>query len=317
MTKSWPFTIESSRTLEPMPKIKYRRQKRFMSPQTQKVIVEAEAIIETYAAQGFDLTLRQLYYQFVARGLIENSEREYKRIGRVINDARMCGLIDWYHITDRTRFLRGLSHWSDPSEIVAASAAGFHIDRWEGQSYRPEVWIEKDALVGVISSVCNEYDVPFFSCRGYTSQSEMWRAAQRLAGYTEESVVIHLGDLDPSGVDMSRDIEDRLEVFGNGARVERIALNEDQIEQYDPPPNPAKLTDSRSASYVCQFGYDSWELDALEPSVIAELVRSTIEQYIDAERWVERAGLEDKHRKTLSKVSAQWPDIVERLKEDE
>jgi hypothetical protein len=248
------------------------------------VVTQARAICREYAESGYDLTLRQLYYQFVARALIPNSQRSYKNLGSVINKARMAGYLDWDYIVDRTRNLEEMTHWRSAADILGGAAAGFQLDRWEDQEYRVEVWIEKDALTGVIEGICNELDVPYFSCRGYTSQSEMWRAAMRLRGYEAEgksTVVIHLGDHDPSGIDMTRDIQDRLWTFHAHTEVERIALNWDQIEQYQPPPNPTKLTDSRSAGYVSEFGYESWELDALEPSVMVAMVRDQVLVYRD------------------------------------
>ena len=110
---------------------------------------------------------------------------------------------------DRTRELRTLSHWDDPSSIVEACSKQFNLDLWDKQPFRPEVWIEKDALVGVFERVCRELDVPLFSCRGYTSQSEMWVAGQRMLQYKRNKqtpVIFHFGDHDPSGKDMSRDI---------------------------------------------------------------------------------------------------------------
>lgn len=147
-------------------------EKRF-NPATLDVIARANEIIAEYAEQGFALTLRQLYYQFVARALLRNKQTEYKRLGSIVNDARLAGLIDWDHIQDRTRNLLSNSHWTDPAEIIDSAARSFEVDKWTGQEWRPEVWIEKDALLGVIEGVCVELDVPFFSCRGYTSQSEM------------------------------------------------------------------------------------------------------------------------------------------------
>ena len=160
--------------------------------------------IAEYAAQGYDLTLRQLYYQFVSRDLLPNRQSEYKRLGDIINDARLAGLVDWEAIVDRTRNIRALSHWSDPASIVKAAANSFAVDKWADQPKRVEVWIEKDALVGVFEPVCEELDVPLFSCRGYTSQSEVWGAAQRLEKYLmadQEVVILHIGDHDPSGLD--------------------------------------------------------------------------------------------------------------------
>lgn len=154
--------------------IEYEK-KRF-SASSLAIIEKANSIIQSYASAGFELTLRQLYYQFVARGYIENTEKSYKRIGNIISDARMAGLVSWRAIQDRTRNLQGLSHWDDPASIIDACTT-ITIDLWEGQDHRIEVWVEKDALIGVVEMACNPLDVSYFSCRGYTSQSEMWAAA--------------------------------------------------------------------------------------------------------------------------------------------
>lgn len=217
-------------------------EKRF-STERYKLIEICNAIIETYQAQGYKLTLRQLYYQLVARDLIENTERSYKRIGDLVNDGRMAGLIDWLAIEDRGRNLMALSHWESPVDIIRSARYGYRVDKWAGQPYRPEVWVEKAALEGVIAGVCNELDVPYFACRGYNSQSEEWAAARRLQRYYDAGqtpIIFYLGDHDPSGLDMTRDHRDRLTLFMGGVHVDRIALNMSQIEEYAPPPNPAK-----------------------------------------------------------------------------
>jgi len=298
-----------------MPKICYV-EKSFRADSLE-VIEQANDIIEIYAAQGFDLTLRQLFYQFVSRGLLPNKDTEYKRLGSIINDARLAGLIDWERITDRTRNLRGNSHWDEPQDIMRSAAYSFAIDKWAEQEYRPEIWVEKDALVGVIEGVCTRLDVNYFSCRGYTSQSEMWAAAQRLESYYDagqQPLVIHLGDHDPSGIDMTRDISDRLELFASGITVERIALNMNQIQQYRPPPNPAKVTDSRATSYIRKFGRSSWELDALEPNVIAQAIERTVLSYRDEDFWERAVRLEQEHRADLEDAARRWKEVVAHLK---
>lgn len=300
-----------------MPKIRYK--KLTFLPKTLKLIEQANAIIAEYTAQGYDLTLRQLYYQFVARGLIANTQKEYKRLGSVVNDGRLAGLIDWHHITDRTRSLRSLACWESPRNIVEACAAQYRIDKWEDQPFRFEIWIEKDALAGVFQRVCHELQVPYFSCRGYNSQSEMWAAAQRLKAYTEggqKPVILHFGDHDPSGLDMTRDIIGRLEMFSGGVKVERLALNMDQVEEYEPPPNPAKTTDARAAAYITEFGSESWELDALEPDVLAGLVREHIRDHLDEDLWEERCGREARERQDLAMVAGNWESVVMDLREN-
>jgi hypothetical protein len=271
------------------------------------LIAQANEIIEEYMAQGFDLTLRQLYYQFVSRDLIPNTQKEYKRLGSIINDARLAGLVDWDSLVDRTRNLRVLDHWESPAEIIDRCVGWYQIDKWNGQPIRPEVWIEKDALLGVISGVCERFDVPYFSCRGYTSQSEMWasgqRALSRLQIDDQPTLIIHLGDHDPSGIDMTRDIRDRLEMFMGGLEVKRIALNMDQVDEYNPPPNPAKLTDSRIGGYIAEFGSDSWELDALEPQVLVDLVEKTITAVRDDDLWDEAEAEEDEAKAILRRIA--------------
>jgi hypothetical protein len=279
------------------------------------IIYEANTIIREYQSQGFDLTLRQLYYQFVSRDLLKNTLKEYKRLGSVINDARLAGLIDWNCIVDRTRGIASVSTWEDPSSIIDACAYSFKINMWKNQRYRPEVWIEKEALAGVFERVCTELRVPYLSCRGYTSQSEMWRAGRRLKNYVEDGktpYILHFGDHDPSGCDMSRDIIDRLKLFtGGGVEFNRLALNKDQVETYGPPPNPAKITDSRATDYIEKYGDESWELDALNPTILADLVRVRIEKLIDRTIWKEDKREEDEHIRLIGVVAEQWNTITE------
>ena len=274
---------------------------------TLHVIEQANTIIKEYELQGFDLTLRQLYYQFVARDFIPNEQREYKKLGEAIGTGRMAGLISWKAITDRTRFLREQSAWSSPANIVRACAKHYQENLWRSQSTRIEVWIEKDALIGVIENVCVKFRVPYFSCRGYVSLSEMWEAAQRIRHSPQhETMILHLGDHDPSGIDMTRDIENRLNIFIKGRKaltMQRIALNMDQILQQEPPPNPAKLSDSRCQKYMAEFGENSWELDALEPAFLNRLIEHEIEEVIDWKLWKEASEQEQEGKDKLAEVA--------------
>jgi hypothetical protein len=277
------------------------------------IIETASAIIEDYAEQGLSLTLRQLYYRFVAAASIENSEKSYKRVGSIINDARLAGLLSWEAIEDRGRELHKPSSWSGPAEILETVTRAYARDRWEGQEYRVEVWVEKQALEAVIGQAANARGCPHFACKGYTSQSEMWRAAMRFAEYREngqEPIIIHLGDHDPSGIDMTRDITQRInDVFGVDVHVERIALNFDQIEEYMPPPNPAKMTDSRFATYEHEYGDESWELDALEPRILNRLILDTIDQYLDQDLYDAVLARQAEEVSTLLQLSQSWDTV--------
>lgn len=292
------------------------------SPAHRDIITRANTICRDYRAQGYDLTLRQLYYQFVSRGWIANKQTEYKRLGSIVNDARLAGELDWDYIVDRTRNLKDLSHWDSPESIMDAVASQYREDKWADQPHRVEVWVEKDALVGVLERICNELDVPYFSCRGYTSQSEVWGAAMRLQRHRtagQEPVILHLGDHDPSGLDMTRDVTDRIELFLRGRPVEvrRLALNMDQVEQYDPPPNPAKLTDSRGTAYVEEYGDSSWELDALPPEIISDLIREAVDELRDDDLWEEAEGKERRETIVLQGIVDRWDDVAELVLGDE
>lgn len=276
---------------------------RNFKPKSLEIIANAEKIIREYEAQGFSLTLRQLYYQFVARGLLENRDANYTRLGDIISNARLAGLISWTAIEDRTRNLRGVQTFDGPEEPLRQAQESYRRDLWLDQPMRPEVWIEKDALVGVIEQICVDLRVDFFACRGYNSQSEQWRGGRRFAGYVQRGqhpIVFHLGDHDPSGLDMTRDNRERLSLFaGVPIAVQRLALNMDQIEEHRPPPNPAKMTDSRFADYQQRYGTDtSWELDALPPNVIAGLIADVVAQVRDEALWEEalQREVDDKRR---------------------
>jgi hypothetical protein len=296
---------------------KYAYIEKDFKPDTLKVIRLVDQICREYANQGFILTLRQVFYQMVSRGYLRNSQREYSRLGDIISDGRLAEMIDWLHLEDRTRFVRSIGHLETPEEAIQLAESSYRRDKWKDQSYRPEVWIEKDALVGVIEGVCGTNDVPYFSCRGYVSQSEMWSAGQRLLDYIHAGqipIIFHLGDHDPSGIDMTRDIQERITMFtGGGFEIQRIALNLRQIRQFNPPPNPAKVTDSRYEDYRRKFGEESWELDALNPPQLVALIEGAIRSVRDEAKWRAALAVEREHRTLLRTVSQKWGTIVKFL----
>ncbi len=288
---------------------------------TLKVIDLCNSIIEGYQAKGYDLTLRQLYYQLVARDLIPNKSTEYDKLGDVVSNARLAGLIDWEAIVDRTRGLRGTVHKDNPEAAIASAARGYRRDKWTDQPNRVEIWVEKEALAGIFSRVAARNDIDYFSCRGYASQTAMYDAAKRFAHYRDmgqETVILHFGDHDPSGIDMTRDIRERIEMFlyDEGIEVNRLALNMDQVRRYNPPPNPAKESDSRSGQYVKLYGSSSWELDALDPDTLANLVDEAIKDFRDEDLWEAAVAKETEERASLGVISAEYQDIAQRLKDE-
>jgi hypothetical protein len=288
---------------------------RRFKPSTLEIIERAVEICEDYRAQGYSLTLRQLYYRFVSTMPdFENTSRSYKNLGSAINDARLAGLMDWSHIEDRTRSVGGGYYpATTPGDSIARYASYYTEPLWKGQDYRPEVWVEKEALADVVRQAAGGYRVPTFACRGYVSQTAMYDAAKRFERRRDQGlmpVVIHLGDHDPSGIDMTRDIRDRLEQMSWGdVEVRRIALNMDQIRQYDPPPDPAKVTDSRALGYIATYGDSSWELDALEPRVLTALIESEIESVLDRDLFDSQVLLEEERRAQIVEIAERYDDL--------
>lgn len=275
------------------------------------LIETINAVCEDYRQQGFVLTVRQLYYQLVARNIIPNNERSYKNTTSLVNDARLAGLVDWDAIEDRTRAFADRPHWKNGKNFMESVAPQFHADLWQGQDSRVFCIVEKEALVGVLSRICREYDVPLLAARGYPSVSVLREfALQRIRPHSRsgQSIqILHLGDHDPSGIDMTRDLIDRLYLLSGGIKtfdLTRLALNMRQIEENDCPPNPAKLTDSRSKDYVRKFGRESWELDALEPSYLVNLVEENIQNFLDRDTWDSRRQ-EIENTKTKLKALAE------------
>ena len=329
-----------------MPKLRYSNKR--MGGKSLATAVQARDIVEDYARRGFSMTLRQLYYQFVARGLIANKQSEYKRLGNIVNDARLAGIIDWNHLEDRTRNPVGRSSWAHPRDIIEASAAQFHLNWWENQPVHVEVWIEKEALAGVVQDACYPLDVTSLACRGYMSQSEQWNASQRFLRHIKAGKqirIIHLGDHDPSGLDMSRDNEERIRDFlhhdlmraanvptstfrqmsdwarenygcpsiENGPlfQLDRVALNMDQVEEYNPPPNPAKTTDARFAKYEEEFGDESWELDALQPEMLSELISDSVMAYANEDLLDAMKLREQAYRDAIADLLSEHGDMLD------
>lgn len=287
----------------------------------QKTVDQANSILADLRGQGYTLTLRQLYYQFVKANLIPNEEKQYKRLGRLVTNAREAGLMDWNAIHDLGRTVYGKNPQENADKVVEGIEHKLLFDQWARQDTYVEVWVEKQALEGVISRPAKRLHVNYMACKGYLSASEAWRAGLRFQSAIHRGkhpVMIHLADHDPSGLNMTDDNTNRLRLFAEdqGVEVRRIALNMDQVEHYAPPPNPAKETDSRAAAYVAKYGKHSWELDALEPKVIDQLIESTVDEYRDHSVWTKVLEEQAEARRPLEALSKNWT-MVEDFMRDE
>lgn len=277
-------------------------------------------IVREYQAQGLVLTLRQLYYQFVSRDLIPNTERSYKNLGNLVSKARLAGMLDWDAIEDRGRRPDTPQQFRDVAHLVEVAINAYKLPRWGGQRWYAELWVEKAALAGVLEPLARKWHVTLMVNKGYSSTSALYESAQRFLANAPsrengdydrdtpcERALFYLGDHDPSGEDMVRDIHDRLRLFTGGLPilVEKLALTMKQIEQYDPPPNPAKMSDSRASKYVDKHGDESWEVDALEPSVLQEIINDAFENIVDQDLMEKIELREERDKVRLRKAAKQ------------
>lgn len=285
-------------------------------PDSREAIDMANAIIDEYDSDDYTLTLRQLYYQFVGRGLlVENTQKAYKNLGNLMTKARNAGLVSWYGIEDGGRGVKNLwRHDEDDFTVVNGLEHQLSLDYWLRQENYVEVWVEKEALANVVDRACDPLKVPFMPTKGYLSASEAWRAGRRFKRARDRGknvIMLHLGDHDPEGIDMTRDNRERLETYSEGSvEVHRLGLTLEQVREYNPPPNFAKETSSRYEQYIDRFGIEEcWELDALEPGVIVDLIKNAVEPYIDRDVWDSTRTEELDKRYHLEQVGDRWDEI--------
>lgn len=296
-------------------KIKFRNIR--MSKTNKQRLEIINKIIEEYQLEGYVLTLRQLYYQLVSRDVIENKQSEYSKLSTLLKEGRMSGVVDWDAIEDRLRKPSTPSAFDSPQDILNAAIQQYALPRMNGQEIYVEVWVEKDALSGVLKRVTEKYHVPILVNRGYSSASAMFDSFQRFKMAYEnnqEIKVLYLGDYDPSGMDMIRDVRDRTQEFINGYYGEEsksfqftvtpIALTREQINQYNPPPNPAKRTDPRAKEFISIHGATSWEIDALRPEVLNNLLETAIKENIDENLYYEIVERESADKEKLGSLVA-------------
>ena len=302
-------------------KIKFR-EVRLNKANKERLEAINEIIIE-YQEEGYKLTLRQLYYQLVSRDVIPNKQSEYSKLSTLLKEGRMGGIVDWDAIEDRLRQPSSPSSWDTPQDAMESLIRQYKLPRMEGQQNYIEVWVEKDALSGVLKRVTEKYHIPILVNRGYSSASAMFDAYNRFKdGLTEiqdtfedgvdaNVIIFYLGDFDPSGMDMIRDVEDRIREFANRdfesfpLKVIPIALTKTQIKKYNPPPNPAKRTDPRAKAFIKEHGATSWEVDALPPNVLNKLLEDEIRRHIDTDKYKEIVSREIADKDRLEELKDQ------------
>jgi hypothetical protein len=284
----------------------------------EEVVAHIVSIVNEYKRLGYKLTLRQLHYQLVTKNWIVNHDTAYKKLGTILDDCRYGGIIDWDSIEDRGRVPYLPFSVDSVEEALQVIADAYKRDRQEGQNNVVELWTEKDALSGILKRSTEKYHVRLVVNKGYTSSSAIYGAYERVRGFITDGkrvTILYFGDHDPSGLDMVRDIKDRLVfMLSKGIYkfdeddieehliIKPIGLTKKQVDTYNLPPNPTKLTDTRSAGYIEKFGRTCWEVDALDPQTLTAIVETNIEGTIDMDAYEEMLDKEKADRKKIKKL---------------
>lgn len=362
---------------------------RYWEDRKEQIVSRIIAIVKQYSSQGYRLTLRQLHYQLVSRNWIVNHDSAYKKLGNILDDCRYAGMIDWDAIEDRGRqpFIPYFSE--DIADALDDTHRQYRIDRMQGQSQYIELWTEKDALSGILRRVTSRFHIQLVVNKGYTSSSAIYGSYKRIAERIlkgQKAVVLYFGDHDPSGLDMIRDIRDRLMLFltrgeslkemekkvddwwykegwhyvdiaqrydvdqatwdavqsendsdrrdkaieqldayriqwfieeHNLFEVIGIGLTMAQIKQHNLPPNPTKMTDSRADGYVKKYGRTCWEVDALNPDTLTEIVTDEITGRIDKDQFDLMIEREKNERDEIKKLIDQYGGTASEDAEEE
>lgn len=249
------------------------------------------------------MTVRQVFYQMVGRGLIDKTEAEYKStVVRLLSEMRKDGSLPYYWISDNTRWMRKPSTYDGLGDMLRNAYASYRRSFWESQNAYIEIWLEKEALAGVLMDATAEYDIPLMVTRGYPSISFAYTAADAIREVDKPVYIYYFGDHDPSGEDITRNVEQVLRERAPDTELyfEKVAVDERQIQLFDLPTRPTKSSDSRSKS----FTGESVELDAIDPPTLRSLAAETILMHVDRDAWIRMRDIEQQEREQLRQLAA-------------
>jgi hypothetical protein len=359
----------ANRKLEGSIKIKMDRAKGYWEGDKYEVIQNIVSIANEYLRDNYVLTLRQLYYQLVARDIVPNHDKVYAKISSIKDDVVYSGLVDWEVFEDRGRVPMQAYYEYDVKDALQRTINSYKLNRQLGQKNHIEVWTEKDAISSILKRATNPKTIRLVVNKGYTSSTAIYESYGRFLDEIENGKkvkILYFGDHDPSGIDMIRDITERVTfMFINGEQfsnrfedqiqdwwekermtlydvadiegyedVAKLALEENekaeelfeagrrllyiqrndlfevipvgltmqQIKEYKPPHNPAKITDPRAKGYIRKYGAVSWEVDALRPEIMLSIVNKAINEYMDLKQFNYVIERENEEKDTIVKM---------------
>jgi len=269
---------------------------------TKQEMADRKSGLFDIVSEGQPMTVRQVFYQATVRDLVEKDERGYAKVQRMLVQMRLEKSIPFHWITDNTRWQRKPTTYDSIADALAETARFYRRNLWRDAEVYVEIWLEKDALAGVIFPVTAEYDVPLMVARGFSSISFLHSAAQDINEDGRPAFIFHLGDFDPSGVAAAEHIRDNLRRFAPRSEIhfERLGVTLDQIREWKLPSRPTKSSDTRAK----KFGHaSSVELDAIHPENLRQLVRDVIERHLPSDQLAILRVAETSERQLLTSIA--------------
>lgn len=270
------------------------------SRSTQDEVMDRRSRLYTIVSEMRPMTVRQVFYQATVRGVVEKSEAGYAKVQTDLAWLRRRNIMPYNWLADNTRWQRKPRTFDSIQQALDDTAQFYRKALWTDAGAYVEVWLEKDALAGVVQPITAAYDVPLMVARGYASLSFLHSAAEYIASLSVPTFIYHCGDFDPSGVNAGEKIEQTLREMAPAADIhfERIAVNPEQIEAWDLPTRPTKSSDSRAKG----FGALSVELDAIPPQVLRDLVEQAIQRHLPYEQFQVLKAAEESERQLLTSL---------------
>lgn len=255
--------------------------------------------------QDNPMTVRQVFYRMVSDGVIGKTEAEYKgTVCRLLANMRREGEIPFGWIADNTRWMRKPRTYSSMEDALNSTARAYRRALWDNQDCYVEMWLEKDALAGVLVEETKPWDVPLMVTRGYPSISYLYEAAEAIEDYDRPTYLYYFGDYDPSGMDITRFVEKEIREYAPEAEIyfERVAVTPSQIEEMRLPTRPTKQSDSRSKAFVGE----SVEVDAIKPRVLRQMVEQCITRHVDPHALEITRRFEAQEKLQLQEFARGW-----------
>jgi hypothetical protein len=261
-----------------------------------------EALMETLIGilrEQAPMTCRGAFYAASVVGAVPKTEAGYSKVQKALVKMRLCNVIPWRWITDGTRWRRGPETFDGVEDALHETARLYRRSLWDRAEEIVEIWLEKEALAGVILPVCDRWTVDLMVCKGYPSLSYLAEAAEHARGRRKPLRIYYLGDLDPSGKDIPRNIRSRLSEFSVDYSLIELAVNREQVTAWNLPTRPTKSTDSRAK----EFSGDSVELDAIPADRLRELVDDAINAHVDQHEVEILQSVEEEERRVLLRLA--------------